>query len=63
MEESDFEGSLVLEQLMSHGLLEEFWRAVDHDNLIRARELLIAAEVDRQTLDLVLQKMREGGPA
>ncbi|HEY6463461.1 MAG TPA: hypothetical protein VIY73_25010 [Polyangiaceae bacterium] len=60
MEESDFEGTLVLEQLAEIGRVEEFFDAVDGDDVARAVKLLKRAGVDRATIALVVKKMEEG---
>ena len=36
MDESDFEGTLVLEQLAAIGRVEEFFDAIDADDVARA---------------------------
>jgi hypothetical protein len=61
MEESDFEGTLVLEQLAEIGRVEEFFDAVDGDDVARAVKLLKRAGVDRATIALVVKKMEEAG--
>lgn len=57
--ESDFEGTLVLEQLASIGKVDEFFEAVDSDDLKKAAQLLMRAHVDGETIAVVLKKMRE----
>ena len=57
MDESDFEGTLVLEQLAASGKLDAFFDAVDGDNTRLARALMRAAEDDSATIALVLKKM------
>jgi hypothetical protein len=59
MDEGDFEGSLVLEQLARMGLLEEFFDAIDDDDLPRAKALMQDAGVDAVTIKIVLKKMAE----
>jgi hypothetical protein len=61
MEESDFEGTLVLEQLAEIGRVEEFFDAVDADDVPRAVKLLKRAGVDGATIAVVVKKMEEGG--
>ncbi len=58
MDEADFEGSLVLERLAEIGAVDEFLAAVDSDDFAHAAKLMRSADVDDQTIDLVLQKMR-----
>lgn len=60
MDESDFEGTLVLEKLARIDKLEEFFAAIDSDDLAEAKALMKAAGVDAQTIAIVLKKMAEG---
>lgn len=59
MDESDFEGTLVLEKVASIHKLEEFLEAIDADDFVRAKALMKRAQVDTQTIAVVLRKMRE----
>lgn len=59
MDESDFEGTLVLEKLAEIGQLDSFFEAVDSDDLVRARRLMIRAGIDTVTLHEVLKLMSE----
>ncbi len=59
MDESDFEGTLVLEQLATIGKLEEFFDAVDSDDAQRAASLMRRAKIDSPTIAIVLRKMKE----
>ena len=60
MDESDFEGTIVLEDLAAIGRLEEFFDAVDSDDVDRAVLLMKKAKVDGPTIALVVKKMRAG---
>ena len=60
MEESDFEGTLVLERLAEIGRVEDFFDAVDSDDVPRATSLMKKAKVDAATIAIVIKKMREG---
>lgn len=60
MDESDFEGTLVLEKLAEIGKVDAFFAAVDSDNFAQARSLLKKAKVDSQTIAIVLRKMENG---
>ena len=60
MDEADFEGTLVLEQLAAIGKLEEFFDAVDADDVKRATALMRSAGVDGSTIATVIRKMAEG---
>lgn len=61
MHDSDFEGTLVLERLAEAGRLEDFWEAVDADDLEAAQDLLLAADLDDESVEIVLAKMRDPG--
>ena len=58
MDEKDFEGTLVLEQLAEIGKVEEFFEAIDADDERGAVALMRQANVDAPTIKIVLQKMR-----
>jgi hypothetical protein len=57
MDETDFEGTLVLERLAEVDKLEDFFDAVDSDDIPRAVRLMKAAGVDSATIETVIQKM------
>ena len=57
MDEEDFEGTLVLEKLAEINKVDEFFEAVDSDDFSKARALMRRANVDSETIALVLQKM------
>ena len=59
MDETDFEGTLVLEQLAAIGKVEDFFDAVDSDDLARATALMRRAQIDAATIAVVLRKMEE----
>lgn len=59
MDESDFEGTIVLEKLAEIGRLDEFFEAIDSDNFSRATSLMKRAEIDSETIAIVLKKMGE----
>jgi hypothetical protein len=59
MEESDFEGTLVLEKLALIGKVDAFFEAVDADDFDKAKALMKRADIDSETIAMVLQKMRE----
>ena len=58
MDESDFEGTLVLEQLASIGRVEDFFDAIDSDDAGRATSLMKMAKIDASTIATVVRKMR-----
>jgi hypothetical protein len=60
MDESDFEGTLVLEQLAAIGRVEDFFDAVDADDVDRATSLMREARVDAPTIAIVIKKMNDG---
>lgn len=57
MDENDFEGSLVLEQLAAIGKVEQFFEAIDADDVPRAVSLMRKANVDEETIAIVVEKM------
>ena len=59
MEERDFEGTLVLEKLAEIGKVDEFFEAIDADDLDRAKALMKRAHVDRETIAIALKKMQQ----
>jgi hypothetical protein len=59
MEERDFEGTLVLEQLAAIGRLEEFFDAIDSDDVERATSLMKKAKIDTPTIAMVRRKMED----
>lgn len=63
MDESDFEGTLVLEQLAAIDKVDEFFEAIDADDPERARSLMKLADVDPATMAIVVRKMAEADGA
>ncbi|MEZ4870639.1 MAG: hypothetical protein R2827_00040 [Bdellovibrionales bacterium] len=59
MDDENFEGTLVLESLAEIDKVEEFLDAVDSDDFVRAKALMVLAEIDQDTISTVLKKMRE----
>jgi hypothetical protein len=59
MDEGDFEGTLVLEQLASIGAVDDFFEAIDSDDVRRAVALMRKADLDAATIAAVVQKMEE----
>jgi hypothetical protein len=57
MDESDFEGTLVLEQLAEIGQVEDFFDAIDSDDAKRAVSLMKRAKIDAATIAVVIRKM------
>ncbi len=60
MDEDDFEGTLILEQLSEVGLLDEFMEAVDSDDIEEAVLLMKKAKIDASMIAMVIEKMEEG---
>jgi hypothetical protein len=61
MDDTDFEGTLVLERLAEIGKVEDFFDAIDADDVERASSLMKRARLDRATIALVLEKMQDQG--
>lgn len=59
MDEADFEGTLVLESLARINKLEEFMAAVDSNDAFSAKRLMKEANIDSQTIAIVLKKMAD----
>ena len=58
-DQQSFEGTLVLESLARIGKLEEFFAAIDFDDFCAVKELMIQANIDPQTVAVVLAKMAD----
>jgi hypothetical protein len=58
MNETDFEGTLVLEQLAAIGKVDDFFDAVDSDDVRRATRLMRSANIDAPTIATVVRKMQ-----
>jgi hypothetical protein len=58
LDEKNFEGTLVLEQLAEIGKVDEFFEAIDADDERLALALMREARVDAPTIAIVLAKMR-----
>ncbi|HEY4185015.1 MAG TPA: hypothetical protein VGP07_08100 [Polyangia bacterium] len=59
MDDTDFEGTLVLEQLAAIDKVDEFFDAVDADDFERATALMRRARLDAATIATVIRKMEE----
>ena len=57
MDEKDFEGTVVLEQLAAIDALDDFMDAVDADDVVRAVSLMRRAKVQPSTIAIVVKKM------
>jgi len=60
MDDTDFEGKLVLEQLAATDLIEDFFDAIDADDVERATVLMRTAKIDASTIAIVIRKMEAG---
>lgn len=59
MDETDFEGTLVLEKLASINQVDAFLEAIDADDFKKASLLMKKARIDAKTIAIVLKKMGE----
>lgn len=59
MTESDFEETLVLEPLAEIGRVEDFFETIDADDIEAAVELMREAELDRETIAIVVKKIAD----
>lgn len=55
----EFEGSLVLEQLAAIGQVDDFFDAIDADDVGRAVRLMKRANVDPATIATVVRKIED----
>jgi hypothetical protein len=60
MDENDFEGTLVLEKLSEIDLVDDFFDAIDSDDIERVIDLLKEARVDSSTIELIVKKIENG---
>lgn len=60
MDESDFEGTIVLEMLAEIGKVDEFFEAIDSDNFGIAQALMKDAGVDMKTIAIVMHQLTDG---
>jgi hypothetical protein len=58
--EETFEGTIVLEQLAEAGLFDDFFEAIDSDDVDRATSLMQEADIDASTIARVVQMMKRG---
>lgn len=59
LEASTFEGTLVLEKLANIDRIDEFFDAIDSDDFSRVRSLMKKANIDLETIAIVLKKMAD----
>jgi hypothetical protein len=57
MDDADFEGTLVLERLAAIDAVDDFFDAIDSDDVQRATALMKRAGVDAATIGIVVQKI------
>lgn len=54
-----FEGSQVLEMLAEHDLIDDFYEAIDSDNISKAISLMRKAQIDDETITSILQQIED----
>jgi hypothetical protein len=59
MDESDFEGTLILEKIAEIKKIEEFFDAIDSDDFRKARSIMKHAGIDQDSIAIVLKKMND----
>jgi hypothetical protein len=59
MNESDFEGSIVLERLARIDMVDAFMDAVDSEDYDQAAALMKEAGIDKETIAITLKKMAD----
>lgn len=60
MDQTDFEGTLVLEKLAELNLVDQFFEAIDSDDFKKARHLMQKAGLGEEAISVVLKMMAEG---
>ena len=63
MTENEFEGTLVLEKMAEIDRLDDFFEAIDSDDLVKAKSLMRKANIDSETIAIVLKKMSDADQA
>lgn len=59
MDDTDFEGTIILERLASLDLVDDFFEAVDSDDIREVISLLRQADIDDETIGIVLKKIED----
>lgn len=59
MDESDFEGTLILEKLATIGKVDDFFAAVDSDDVTLAVRLMKQANVGQTEIALVVKMLED----
>ena len=59
MDEKYFEGTLVLEKVAEINRLDDFFSAIDSDDFNKVKSILIKAQMNPETISLVLKKMHQ----
>ena len=57
MDDGEFEGTVVLERLAEIDELDQFFEAIDSDDVERATRLMEQANIDAPTIAMVVRKM------
>lgn len=60
MKDELLEGTLVLEKLNEMNLLDDFYEAVDEDNLEKVQLILKRARIGSATIAMIMRKIEEG---
>lgn len=53
------EGSIVLEKLASIDKVDEFFEAIDADDFVKAKNLMVRAGIDSDSIKEVLREMSQ----
>lgn len=56
---NNLEGSIILEKLAEIDKVEEFFEAVDNDDFILAKDLMVLAGLDSESIKEVLREMSQ----
>ena len=57
MSADNFEGSILLEKLAEIGLVDQFFEAVDSDDFSTITNLLREADIDEESIQIVIKKI------
>ncbi len=59
MDESNFEGTLVLEKIAENNQIDDFYMAIDSDDFDKAKRIMMDSGVSKSEISEVLRMMRE----
>ncbi len=57
MNKDEYEGSSVLEILAQEGLIDDFYEAVDSDNIEKAISVMRKAQIEEDVIELTIRQI------